>query len=673
MNHFKTSWHGIATVAAFAISISGAAESLIRGEENLAQLGAFDLETLLNIEVTSASKKEQKLSETAAAIYVITSEDIRRSGFSTLPDVFRMVPGMQVARVNANQWAISSRGFNGPYSNKLLVLVDGRTVYTPSFGGVFWSDQDLVLEDLERIEVIRGPGATLWGANAFNGVINIISKQAKDTQGLLTSTSYGNLEQPVSSLRYGAKIGDNLHYRVYGRYLSHESFENGAGENLGDDWRMGSGGTRWDWDFSESDLLTVQGDFHRGTVGDLHATPQLTPPYFSNVATDNENTSANILARWTHRYSEDNEFSLQAYYDRLEHGELESKTRENTFDLDLRHRFVLGERNEIIWGGGYRYLPGELLNPGQIRWTEAESHHQLANIFVQDELTVIPDQLLFTLGSKFEHNDFSGLEIQPSARLHYTPTEKQSIWAAASRAVRIPTLLDTRLEVDLGVLPATPTTPPVMLRLTGNPEIGVEEVFAYELGYRVRPHKRLSIDAAGFFNVFNGLSEYQPTGVTFETDPGPHLVAEAVARNAIDGFNYGAEVAIDFAVTDRWRLHASYGWIDFDLDPSDAPSYSTPEHQAQLRSYLALPGHVELIGAVYYVDSVLPSNGMEDIEIPSYVRLDLGITWRPRERLELGLWGQNLLDNKHPESANFRLRSVAEVPRSVVGRVTWSY
>ena len=317
----------------------------VSGQEALSELGSADLATLLNIEVTSASKKEQKLSETPAAIYVITQEDIRKSGFTTLPEVFRMVPGMQVARVNANQWAISSRGFNDSVSNKLLVMVDGRTIYTPSFGGVFWSDHDMMLENLDRIEVIRGPGATMWGANAFNGVINIIRKPAKDTQGLLVSTTYGTLEEPATNIRYGGKINEQLHYRVYGRYLNHADFENAAGRNLGDDWQSGTVGFRLDWDASETDLFTLQGDYRRLKVGDIAQRPIVVPPYVEEAAGDDKNLNANILGRWTHQFEEGNEFSLQLYYDRYEHGELGAKTLEDTFDIDLKHQFTIGERN----------------------------------------------------------------------------------------------------------------------------------------------------------------------------------------------------------------------------------------------------------------------------------------------------------------------------------------
>jgi iron complex outermembrane receptor protein len=636
-------------------------------------LGKIDLETLLNIEVTSASKKEQKLSETPAAIYVITQEDIRRSGFTTLPELFRMVPGMQVARVNGSQWAISSRGFNDSIANKLLVMVDGRTIYTPSFGGVFWSDQDMMLENLDRIEVIRGPGATMWGANAFNGVINIISKEAKDTQGLLMSTSYGTLERPITNLRYGGEINEQLHYRVYGRYSNHDELKNAAGRGLGDDWQSGSGGFRLDWKPGDSDLFTLQGDYRRLKVGDVTERPLVTPPYTQSIAEDDQNTSANILGRWTHEFEEGNKFSLQVYYDRYEHGELGSKTRENTFDIDLKHQFNLGERNAIIWGGGYRYLPGELVDPGQIRWSEAYSHHQLANVFVQDEIGIIPEKLLLTLGSKFEHNDFTGLEIQPSARLAYHISEQSSIWAAASRAVRIPTLIDTRFEVDLGVIPPTATTPPALAQARGNPEMGVEEVFSYELGYRVRPHQRLSLDAAGFFNVFDGLRAWLPEPLAFSGTPAPHAVATTTAANAKSGYSYGAEVSADWAITDQWRLHASYTWINLDIDWPGPESSGTPEQQFQLRSYLELPHDIELIGAAYYVDQISPSNGILDVSVDSYVRFNLGVTWRPMQNLELGIWGQNLAEGGHPEFPSYRTREISEVPRSVVGRVTWEY
>jgi iron complex outermembrane receptor protein len=675
VNTFDFKARGFASLACITLTASlGAGEPAInKGDETLAELGKIDLATLLNIEVTSASKKEQRLSETAAAIYVITQEDIRKSGFTTLPEVFRMVPGMQVARVNANQWAITSRGFNDSVANKLLVMVDGRTIYTPSFGGVFWSDHDLMLENLDRIEVIRGPGATMWGANAFNGVINIISKSAKETQGLLMSTSYGTLEQPVTNVRYGGEIKENIHYRVYGRYLNYGDFENEAGASLGDDWRSGSGGFRLDWKASDTDQFTLQGDYRRLKVGDITQRPVLTPPYAVEVAADDHNTSANILGRWTHQFAEGNEFSLQAYYDRYEHGELGSKTRENTFDIDLKHQFTIGERNEIIWGGGYRYLPGELIHPGQIRWSKAESHHQLANVFVQDEIGIIPEKLLFTLGSKFEHNDFTGLEMQPSARLAYHITEDSTVWGAASRAVRIPTLIDTRFEVDLGVVPPNGGNPPALVQVRGTPEMGVEEVFSYELGYRVHPHKRLSVDAAGFFNVFDDLRAWEEQAPQFSGAPVPHVIAATEAANAKTGYSYGAEVAADWAVTDRWRLHASYTWVNLDIRWPGPESTGTPEQQVQLRSYLELPQNIELIGAAYFVDQIMPSGGVMDVAIESYMRLDVGVTWRPYPNLEVGVWGQNLTDSGHPEFTSYRTQEVAEIPRSVVGRVTWSY
>lgn len=655
-----------------ASSASSAAEQA--GEVELSDLGKFDLETLLDIEVTSVSKKEERLSQTAAAIYVITQEDIRRSGFTTLPEIFRMVPGMQVARVNANQWAISSRGFNDTYSNKLLVMVDGRTVYTPSFGGVFWSDQDLMLEDLDRVEVIRGPGATLWGANAVNGVINIISKKARDTQGLLLSASYGTLEQPLTNLRYGGKIGENLHYRLYGRYLNHADFEGSAGNSMRDDWQMGSGGLRLDWEPTEYDLFTLQGDYRRGKVGELEQAPRLTPPYSEIVLSENNNTSANILGRWTHTFSERSDFSLQGYYDRIEHGELGSETRENTFDLDLRQRFWLGSRNEIIWGGGYRYLPGEQTVGPRLNWSDTVTHHQLANVFVQDEITVVEDRLKLTLGSKFEHNDFTGLEIQPSARLLYTPTERQSLWASAARAIRIPTRLDTTAIVDLAVIPPNAASPvPVLARILGDPNFGVEEVFSYEFGYRIRPHKTVSLDAAGFVNVVNGVRHFVPGAPYFVATPVPHAVVDAVADRHYDGLSFGAELAAQWAVTDSWRLHAGYGWIDFETDSTVAMGASTPEHQFHVRSYLDLPANVQLMGAAYYVDAIAPSDGQQNIPVDSYVRVDVGVTWRPIPSLELGIWGQNLLDQGHVEFTTYRSPQSAEVPRSVVGRITWSY
>jgi iron complex outermembrane receptor protein len=660
--------------SAGALCHASAADDRIPAKDvQFRDLANFDLETLMKIEVTSPAKKEQKLSDSPTAIYVITQDDIRRSGLTTLPELLRMAPGMEVARVNASQWAVSARGFNDPYADKLLVLVDGRTVYTPSFGGVFWTDQGLVLEDLQRIEIIRGPGATLWGANAVNGVVNIITKKTSETQGLLVSSAYGTLEQPSTSIRYGGAIDPTLHYRVYAKYFNHDNFEDAGGADMHDDWRIANGGFRLDWDPNTANSYTLDSQVFDGRVGEQYRVPQLTPPYETLNITDNHNRGGHALARWTHTVSDDQEFSLQAYYDRSVHQEFGVEVRQDTFDLEWQHRFKPIARNEIVWGAGYRYLPDELSTGPSINWIDSKTHHQLVNIFAQDEMTLVQERLKFTFGTKFEHNDYTGVELQPSGRLIYTPTDRQSLWAAVSRAVRTPTRADTSLIGDFRTVPTGAATPPLVLRTYGNPDFKSEQVIAYELGYRVEPHKRVSLDIAAFVNRIDGLSGFTPGTVFFEGTPAPHLVQPAVTQNVYSGYSYGAEVSATWTPMDHLRIDAGYSWIGFDLRPDNSRGRTSPKHQVHVRSYLDLPHAVQLMGAAYYVSSVSTFDGLATTEIPSYIRVDVGVTWRPIDSLEVGVWGQNLLDPGHPEFTSYQTSALAEVPRAIVGEVTWSW
>lgn len=666
---------GRETARAFCclVGASGLVAAESRGPIRVEELASYDLETLLNIEVISVGKKEQKLSDTPAAVYVITPDEIRRSGITTLPELFRLVPGMQVGRVNAGQWAITSRGFNDPYADKLLVMVDGKTIYTPVFGGVFWGSQDVVLEDLDRIEVVRGPGGTIWGANAVNGVINVITKSAKETQGLLMSTTFGTLEQPYSSLRYGGQIATNLHYRVYAKYQSHRDFDDSMGRSLGDDWRNALGGLRLDWEPSESDRFTLKADYRDGVMGENYREPRLTPPFGAVVTADNHQTGGNILGRWEHRFSEESDLSIQAYYDRGSHGELGARVREQTFDLESRHRFWAGERNEIVWGIGYRYQPVQLVSGTAVAWTETEASSQLVNFFAQDEITLVEDRLALTLGSKFEHNDFTGFEIQPSARLLYTPGERHSLWGAVSRAVRTPTHLDTSAIVNF-TANTPPVTPlPTYAMVVGNPDFGSEELTAYELGYRIQPHNRVALDAATFYNTINHGRQY-PRGTPFVAPGGPpRLIVPIGTENVYDGAAYGVELSANWNVTDQWRLRLGYTWLDFDLEPDDVPAKNSPEQTVQFRSELDLTRELQLNGAVYFVDQIMPRDEVLSVSIPSYARLDVGVSWRPVESLEIGVWGQNLLEDRHPEFARVLLPGSAEIPRSIVGRLVWTF
>jgi len=401
-------------------------------------LTELTLEQLMTVEITSASKKEEPLWDSAAAVFVITGEDIRRAGMKSIPEALRLAPGVQVAQFGANRWAISARGFNATFSNKLLVLIDGRTVYTPLFAGVFWDAQDTLLEDIERIEVIRGPGGTLWGANAVNGVINIITKQAKATQGGYVEVGGGTEERGFVGTRYGGRIGSDLFYRGYFKYANHDNLVTATGHEGIDDWRTYRGGFRLDWEPSTRDTVTVQGDLYKGDFGQTLPIPSLLPPFSATRESRDDFAGGNVLSRWRHRMADRRETSVQFYYDRTHRDELLFHETRDTVDLEFQHRFPLGARHDLIWGVDTRVTIDALnkINSPTLVFEPRRRTDHLVSGFIQDQIALIHDRLMLTLGSKFEHNSFSGFEAQPNARLVYSPNAWNRVWTAVSRAVR---------------------------------------------------------------------------------------------------------------------------------------------------------------------------------------------------------------------------------------------
>lgn len=651
-----------------------------KAADSLPQMGArrladLSIQELMNESITSVSKKETKLTESPAAVTVITAEDIRRIGATSIPEALRIVPGLDVARINASEWAVSSRGFNNQYANKLLVLVDGRSVYTPSFSGVFWHMQDLMLEDLDRIEVIRGPGATLWGANAVNGVINIMTKSARDTQGLLSSVTYGTDLKPLANLRYGGQLSTNLYYRVYGQFLEHDNFLRSDGPEASDQWNTARGGARLDWHPDERNHLTLQGDYDEEMVHQPFDEAHLTPFVgLESHADRNHNHSVNVLGRWTHTFSATSESMLQLYYDAFKHVDAGSLERRETFDMDWHHRFAVGARNDVVWGLGYRYTPDDISSSTHVAvWDPRRAHDQVLNAFVQDEILLVPDQLSLTLGTKLEHNDYTGFEIQPSARLLWTPTDKQSVWTAVSRATRTPNRFEQGARINTSAF-QPPMSPPIEVALLPTSTLQSEELIAYELGYRVQPAKALALDWAAFYNVYQNLHVFTLQPNRFETTPPPpHVLVPVEGFYDNPGDTYGVELQAQWQVTEGWRLAAGYTWLHMRLDHDEATERDNPQHQFHLRSSLDLTHNTELNGVVYYVDKTAHVANNATFTTPAYVRLDLGATWRPLKNLELSIWGQNLLDPRHSEITSFHTAYVTEIPRGVLGKITWRF
>jgi iron complex outermembrane receptor protein len=612
---------------------------------------ALSLEDLVNIEVTSAARMPQKISQAAAAIHVVTSEDIRHSGATSIPEALRMVPGLQVARIDGNTWAITCRGFNEAFANKMLVLIDGRTVYTPLFAGVFWDVQDVMLEDVDRIEVIRGPGGTLWGANAVNGVINIMTKSARDTQGLLIAGGGGSEERGFGRMRYGGTFGDRGYYRIYAKYFDRDTGQSLLGEDAADDWRSFRGGFRAEWGDPDDDQVTLQGDAYSGSSGSVRPMSLLEAPYSLNTVGDSEFSGQNVLLRWQHALSETSNFSAQFYYDGTKRKDMAFNEKRDTLDFDFQHQFNLGERHTLVWGAGYRYTRDSIDDSFTVSGDPDSRADSLYSLFLQDNVMLIQDRLTFIVGSKFEHNGYTGLEIQPNARITWTPSIPYSIWAAVSRAVRTPSRLDHDSQINFGVFPMAPDVISYV-SMMGDEDAESEDLIAYELGFRYQPKRWFNLDVTAFYNVYDSLITNEPqTPVATDAFPPFYVIFPLTADNKGSGETYGIEVAVDYTPVPWWQLKTSYSYLQMALhinNSSGAESFETdegfsPQHQVSVLSKWDIGEKVEFDAWWRYVDS-LPA-----LDIPSYHTLDLRLALQLNSSLELAIVGQNLLDDNRKE------------------------
>lgn len=637
------------------------ATTLTSHAEASADLTEMDLEQLMRVRVVSVSKHEESRFGAGAAIYVVSNEELRRNGFTTIADSLRTVPGMNIGQVNSHTWAVSARGFNGQYATKLLVLNDGRSAYTPLSSGVYWDTQDLMFEDIDRIEVIRGPGATLWGANAVNGVVNIISKNAKDTQGWLTTGGAGSEERGFAAVRYGDKIGEHAWYRIYAKYAERADLAFADGSNAMDDWRMARTGFRIDLEPEPTHQLTFQGDYYQGCESLLLTQPIAAPPFLNTQTLKSDVCGGNLLGRWTCQVSDDSEFKLQSYYDHTDRESNLPDEQRNTFDVELQHFFQLCDWSRVTWGLGYRVTSDRIRGDFAQTFVPANRTLNFYSAFLQDEFTLIPDRLKLTLGSKIEHNDFTGFEYQPAARLVWTPTENQTGWGAVSRAVRTPSRAEDDVRVNL------PTAVPGnVFTISGDPSGVSEELLAYELGYRILPHPRVSLDIAAFYNCYKKLRSLEPTSPT-----------TAGSANKLEGETYGVEIAGEWQVLDCWRLRPAYTFlrshlhrVDGSLDVSTELSFEggAPQQQFSLRSIADVTRTVELDCGFRFVD------GLDNPNISSYLAFDVRLGWRPTEQLEFSLVGLNLFDDHHPEFAPQVLGTpMREVERSIYGKITWRF
>ena len=607
-----------------------------------AALKKLSIEQLMNLEVTSVSRRPERLAQVASAIQVITQQDIRRSGASSLPEALRLATNLQVAQVNSRDWAISARGFNSTTANKLLVLIDGRTVYTPLYSGVFWDVQDVPLGDVDRIEVISGPGATLWGANAVNGVINVITKRARETQGLVVSGGGGTELRGFGTTRYGGALGSHVNYRIYGKGWAREPSVLPGGQDATDDWHMEQAGFRLDWDASTINQVTMQGDLYNGRISQATA---------GDIAV----SGGNVVAKWSHTVSANSAVTAQLYYDRTNRNIPGTFGEDlDIYDVDLQHATRLGARHDVVWGLGYRLINDRVANSALLGFLPPHVTRQWFTGFVQDEIALIPDRLHVALGTKVEHNDYTGYEIQPSGRVSWRLSPSGTLWAAVARALRTPSRIDRELFF--------PGQPPYLI--AGGPGFHSEEELAYELGYR---HQRgaLALSVATFYSRYHGLRSVEQVN--------PPTPSPAVIANGQYGESYGAEVTADYLITKGWRVRAGHTELRIHIWPNPgstdttrgASESQTPDRQFFLFSSLDLPAHLRLDAGMRAIDDITRQ------QVPGYAELNAKLTWQPTPQLDLSLVGQNLLHDRHAEFGAPATRR--EIERGVYGLVEWRF
>jgi iron complex outermembrane receptor protein len=637
-------------------------------------LNQLSLEELGNVEITTVSKDPQTVQKTPAAAYVITQEDIQRSGATSLPEALRLAPGVEVARIDADHWSVAVRGFAGQFSKSLLVLIDGRSVYTPLFSGVYWDAQNVMLEDVDRIEVIRGPGGTIWGANAVNGVINIITKNAKETNGVLSTLGGGNVDQGVGDLRYGETSPRGFSYRLYGMGAMRGPEFHPDGDNF-DHWRMGQAGFRTDWVRGVKDDYTVQGDLYRGESGE-----SLLLATYSPLAEVQEEDKAsfsggNLRARWQHKISEGSDVQIQAYFDRTNRQDVELGETRDTFDVDyIQHQRTFGEQ-ELTWGLGARVSPSNVIQTApSVDFLPHQQTDSIYSSFVQYELPILSNKLALTAGSKFEHTNFNSFDYQPSVRLLWSPTEHQSAWAAVTRAVRTPSRQDQDVQFDI-LARATPA-PPVFFDIVGNPRFKPEQLIAYEAGYRTRVNRRLYIDFTTFFNVYNDLEGYGPASVAVTNNPPPEDILFVLPyANVIEGRSVGTEISPTWDATRWWQLRGTYSLLHMEL--SDKPGFtdvgnllssylgSSPTHVANIQSIVNLPKHFEF-NQTYRYASQLP-----EYSVHPYSTVDVRLARRFGEGFNFAVVAQNLARPSHPEFGGDPGPLVG-IKRSAYLSITWA-
>lgn len=657
----------------FASATSFAANAHPDQSEN--PLKHLSLAELGSVEVTTASKEPEEVWNTTAAVYVITHDDIERSGATSIPEALRLAPGVEVAKIDSSKWSIGIRGFGSRLCRDVLVLIDGRTVYTTLIAGTYWEVQDYVLEDIDRIEVIRGPGGTIWGPNALNGVINIITKNSRETHGDYVNVGGGNMEEGFFNARYGGGNGKTLDYRMYAKGFNRGPEYHSDNINF-DRWRAAQVGFRMDWSANNRDTFSLHGDMYDQGNGESVNVTSYAPPYSQIVYSTAPLFGANLTGQWKRVFSEGNDVQLEAYFDRTNRQEADFSDIRNTFDVDFMDRFRLPARQQISWGLGARSSRGDdrVVTSG-LAFVPYNRTDLLFTAFLQDEIALIQNKLSLSLGTKALKTNYTGVQFEPTGRLLWTPSAYQSVWAAFTHALRTPSDGERDFYL-LGDTGAVLDGLPVLARFNANPDFRSEELNGYEAGYRRLIAKTLYVDVASFYNHYGDLFSEDITGGPFiETVPGPpHILIPAEFGNGLVGATKGGEIAPAWKVTDWWRLQASYSYLQMDLkkgtgsmDIGTAPitEKSSPKHEVMIQSAFDLSKAFSLDLDYRYI-SALPGE-----MVNAYSTADARFAWKVKEHFQLSVVGRNLFQPYHYES-NGDPGPLVGIKRSAYGQITWT-
>jgi iron complex outermembrane recepter protein len=666
----STNWNPALVCIVVLFLVCGIPASAQDSEKDISQIS---LEDLSKTQVTSVSKKEQKLADAATAVYVITASDIRHSTATNLPELLHDVPGLDVAQVNGNSWAISARGFAEQFSTKMLILIDGRNVFDPLFSGTTWSEQDMPLDEIERIEVIRGPGATMWGTNAMNGVINIITKPASETQGTLLSAGTGSELRSLGEARYGGRVGKGTEYRLFSRYFDEGPENSASGQRAHDSDRRAMVGMRVDSRLSDRDTLTVEGRGYNSSAGFDRVQASYVAPYAVLGTDTNHSQSEGASTQWQHKSINGSLTTLQADFSHVIHQQSDLDFSENAAGLSVQHEMPVGTRHDVLAGVEYQYKQAEntIIPNAPVWWNADDLQYSVASGFIQDEVLFRDGRIRITGGLRIDSNSLSGFSLDPSIRGLWKVARKHSFWAAYSLATRAVSLSDTGVNINTAAFPGPTGT--VVLRYEGNPNIKPEKLRAAEFGYRADLTRKLMVDLATYYNRYSALGGNKPGQPFFEAGPPPRLVIPLVDEGNIWGSGWGGEAAIRYRPTHSWQVRSAHSYTKLNLrEPVNPFGGAATLLQGQT------PRNKVDLGSSYDFGQALTWNALASFvdrrvsgPVPGYTQFDSSFVWRPLPSTHVTLGVQNLFNKEHIEFVSSQIALPSRMGRTVYAKVTW--